>query len=132
MINNKWKGGTSMHYFHPLSIASERSVSQNAPITESPFPPVDTQRLHVSAGKMLGIIKQSQLLINKIVDSPDFATELMDAAQLSDKKKVNELIQSTGITSKVTTKYTPSGIHIEFDNDETLGGCCKLQIALRW
>jgi hypothetical protein len=121
-----------MHYFHPLSIASEWSVSQTVPRPENPFPPVDTKRLHVSAEKMLKIIKQSQLLINRIVDSPDFASQLMDSAQLSNQKKVDELIQSTGITGKVTSKFTPSGLHIEFDNAETLGECCKLQIALRW
>ena len=123
------EGGTCVHYFRPLWIASEWSVSQNNP---NPFPPVNTQRLHASAGKMLEVIKQSQLLINRIVDSPDFAHGLMDAAQLSNQKKVDELIQATGITSKVTSKFTPSGIHIEFDNAETLGECCKLQIALRW
>lgn len=121
-----------MHYYHPLWIASEWSVSQNAPRPESQFPAVDTHRLHASAGKMLEVIKQSQLLINRIVDSPDFAHDLMDAAQFSNQKKVDALIQSTGITSKVTTKYTPSGIHIELDNAETPGECCKLQIALRW
>lgn len=121
-----------MHYFHPLWIASEWSVAQNAPIPENPFPAVDTRRLLVSADKMLKIIKQSQLLINRIVDSPDFASELMDSAQLSNQKKVDELIESTGITSKVTTKFTPSGLHLEFDNTEMLGECCKLQIALRW
>jgi len=118
-----------MHYFHPLWIASVSPISQNAP---NPFPPVNTQRLHASAGKMLEVIKQSQLLINTIVDSPDFARNLMDAAQLSNQQKVDELIQSVGITSKVTTKFTPSGIHIELDNAEMLGECCKLQIALRW
>ena len=113
-----------MYYFHPHWIAS-----QNAP---NPFPPVNTQRLHASAEKMLEVIKQSQLLINRIVDSPDFAHDLMDVAQLSNQKKVDDLIESTGITSKVTTTFTPSGIHIELDNSEKIGECCKLQIALRW
>lgn len=118
-----------MHYFHPLWRASERSISPNAP---NPFPPVNTQRLHVSAGKMLEVIRQSQLLLNKIENSSDFAHELMDAAQLSNQKKVDELIQSTGITTKVATAFTPSGIHIELDNADNAGECCKLQIALRW
>ncbi len=121
-----------MHYFHPLWIASEWTVAQNAPRPESPFPPVDTQRLHVSAEKMLKIIRQSQLLINMIVDSPNFSNELMAAAQLSNQKEVDKLIRSTGITSKVTTKFTPSEIQIELDNAETLGECCKLKISLRW
>ena len=113
-----------MHYFHPHWIAT-----QNVP---NPFPPVNTQRLHASAEKMLEVIKQSQLLINRIVDAPGFAHDLMDGAQLSNQKKVDDLIQSTGITSKVTTTFTPSGIHIELDNSEEIGECCKLQIALRW
>lgn len=121
-----------MHYFHPLWIASEWSVLENAPRPVSPYPAIDTRRLHESAGRMQKIIKQSQLFINRIVDSPEFASELMDAAQLSNQKKVDELIQASGITSKVTTKFTPSGIHIELNNAEKLGECCKLQIALRW
>ena len=130
-----------MHYFHPLWIASERSSfiatntnaqSQTNPRPESPFPPINTQQLHTSAEKMLDITKQAQFVINRIVDSQDFAHELMDASQLSNQKKVDELIKSTGVTSKVTTKFTPSGIQIEFDNAEKSGDCCKLQLTLKW
>ncbi|WP_342511634.1 hypothetical protein MKY34_14115 [Sporosarcina sp. FSL K6-1522] len=130
-----------MHYFHPLWIAGESSssVRTNASVqsqtnsrSESPFPSVNTQQLHTSAEKMLDITKQAQFVINRIVDSQSFAYELMDASQLSNQKKVDELIKSTGVTSKVKTKFTPSGIHIEFDNAEKLGDCCKLQISLRW
>ncbi|MFJ7935952.1 hypothetical protein [Sporosarcina sp. NPDC096371] len=130
-----------MHYFHPLWIAPEGvgpihanvyALSQTAPRPENLFPPVDTHQLHASAGKMLEIIKQAQLLINKVVDSSEFAFELMNASQLSNQQKVDELIKSTGVTSKIKTKFNPSGIHIELDNAEKLGECCKLLIALQW
>ena len=75
---------------------------------------------------------EARLLIDKIVSTPEFATELMDAAQLSNQKRVEELIASTGVKVKVETTYTPSGIQIEFDNSELGGGCCKLEIGLLW
>ena len=99
---------------------------------KSQFPPIDTKRLHSSAEKFLEIMGEARLLIDKIVSTPEFATELMDAAQLSNQKRVEELIASTGVKVKVETTYTPSGIQIEFDNSELGGGCCKLEIGLLW
>lgn len=130
-----------MHYLHPLWIVSDKSIpnhvnryldSQTAFRPDNPFPPVDTQLMHSSAKKMLELTTQSRFLINKLVDSPNFAYELMDAAQQSNQNKVNELIKSTGITSKVKTKFSPTGIHLEFENAEMPGRCCKLQMALQW
>ena len=78
-------------------------------------------------------MKQADLLVNKIVNSNEFAFELMDAAQLSNTKKVEELILSTGITIKLKTNYTPTGILIDLDNSEDdEGGCCQLRMALKW
>jgi|1185.fasta_scaffold321765_2 hypothetical protein len=56
----------------------------------------------------------------------------MDAVQQSNKKKVEELILSTGATIKVKTPFTPTGICIVLDKSEVEGDCCDLLIALCW
>lgn len=96
------------------------------------FPPVDVGGLTYSAQQFQKLMEQAGLLINTINRSHQFAIELMNAAQVSDRKKVIDLIRSTGITIKMETKFTPSGIQITLDNSEMEGGCCKLLIALRW
>lgn len=116
-----------MHYFHPQKIALDRS-----PTPINPFPPVDTARLHVSAQRFKELMQQANLLIEKIANSDEFAHQLMHEAQLSNTKKVEELIISAGITLKVNTSFTPTGIRIELDNSENQGGCCKLLMSLHW
>lgn len=99
---------------------------------QNSFPPIDTKKLHSSAENFQEIMREARLLIDKIVSTPSFASELMDAAQLSNQRKVEELIASTGVTVKIETTFSPTGIQIEFDNSELGGGCCKLDIGLLW
>ena len=108
-------------FFYPPSVPVHRQ-----------FPPVDVGGLTDSARQFQKLMEQAGLLINSINRSRQFAFDLMNAAQLSDEKRVNELIRSTGITIKMETKFTPTGIQIILDNSEMEGGCCKLLIALRW
>lgn len=96
------------------------------------FPAVDIQQLDASVHKFQILMKQANLLINKLADDPEFAKELMGAAQQSNKNKVNELIRLTGITIKIKTTFTPTGIRIVLDNSEFEGGCCNLLVGLRW
>jgi len=78
-------------------------------------------------------MKQADLLAVMIVNSDEFAVSLMEAAQHSDAIKVQKLVLSTGITAKVETKFTPSGIRIKLDNsDEEPGDCCNLIMSLHW
>jgi len=96
------------------------------------YPNVDTQQLEASVHRFQQLIKQAELLINKLANSKQFAHDLMSAAQVSDEKKVMKLIKSTGITIKVKTAFTPTGIRIILDNAKYGGDCCDLLIALRW
>lgn len=77
-------------------------------------------------------MKEAHKLVDKINTSKEFAHELMHEAQLSNAKKVDELIKSTGITIKVETSFTPTGIHIKLDNSEVQGRCCQLAMLLHW
>lgn len=98
------------------------------PTNNSSFPPVDTHKLKTSAKSIQSIMQQSQLLISKIAESEQFAHNLMNAAQVSNKTEVDQLITSTGITIKFDTKFTPDGIQIRF----TEHACCGLTIILDW
>jgi len=122
-------------YYHPhwLAVNNQGPAQTNHPeSTENLFPPINTDRLNKSAHSFRELMRQADLLIDKIISNPAFSNELMNAAQLSNKKKVQELVRSAGITIKGDINYHPSGIRIELDNSESRGNCCKLQIALSW
>lgn len=121
-------------YFHPrLATASKVTSHVNTVLDrENSFPPVNTKRLNTSAQRFQVLMEQADLLIDKIISSNEFAHELKTAAQLSETKKVEELILSTGITIKVKTKFTPSGIQINLKNSDEGGGCCDLLMTLHW
>ncbi|MDS9471197.1 hypothetical protein [Sporosarcina pasteurii] len=96
------------------------------------FPPVNTSQFNASAKEYKALLKEAQILIEKILNSPDFAQTLMHEAQLSNQQKVDELIASTGITLKVKTTYSPSSVHIEIFSEESKSGCCILEMKLYW
>ncbi|MGE7997771.1 hypothetical protein ACQKOF_03690 [Lysinibacillus sp. NPDC093190] len=98
------------------------------PTNRSPFPPVNTNRLKTSAKRIKAIMQQAQLLTDKIDESEQFAHDLMNAAQQSNKTEVEKLIALTGITLKFETNYTPDGFHITFTDKS----CCKLTLILNW
>ena len=119
-------------YFHPPMKATNSKVANMVLKHETSFPPVNTKRLNTSAQRFQELMRQAELLIDRIANSNEFSYELMTAAQLSQTKKVDELILSTGITLKVETIYTPSGIHINLKNSEDGAGCCDLLMTLHW
>lgn len=114
---------------YPLWMAvNQATPSPKQPATNSPFPAVDTSRLKTSVKSMQVIMQQAQLLTTKIADSDQFSHDLMNAAQLSNKKEVDRLITSLGITVQFDTKFTPSGIEVHlFDI-----ACCGLTVNLGW
>ncbi len=120
-------------YSDPLWLFNEHLLQSQAPLRpQSPFPPINTQVLNTSAQSFQELLKQADLLAAKIVNSREFAQKLMEAAQLSNTKTVEELIVSTGITLKIKTYFTPSGIRIELNNAANAGDCCNLQMSLKW
>lgn len=96
------------------------------------YPPVDTEKLHQSTQKFQTLMTQASLLMNKINSSSAFAHDLMDAAQQSNKQKVQKLIQSTGISVPVKSHFNPDRIIFELSNVEAGKGGCDLHIALQW
>ncbi|MCZ2258135.1 hypothetical protein [Sporosarcina sp. G11-34] len=125
----------SYPYYHPQWLALNTTIPVNpnsAVKPQSPFPPINTTILNSSAQQFQELMKQANLLLDKIINSKEFAHELMDSAQLSNTKKVDELILSTGITLHVKTDFTPTGIRIKIDNFNQENSCCDLTIELHW
>lgn len=98
----------------------------------SQFPPVNPEHLKSSAKKFQALMKEAQQIVVRIGNDEKFAYELMNAAQLSQKEKVENMIKSTGITIKSKVDFTPTGIRIFLDNSDEFNNCCDLLIALRW
>lgn len=133
-----------LYYPYPFYLTQGMPVRYPPPPIQGPFQPwhhsrlyrqfseVNTQQLEISAHRFQELMKQANLLVNKIANSKQFAHALMFAAQQSDEKTVNELIKSTGVTIDIKTTFTPTGIRIVLDNTEKPGDCCDLLIALRW
>lgn len=117
---------------YPFYRPDQTVYQSNAVQVQNTFPPVNTENLHVSAERFQVLIRDARLLTDKIVSDPAFASDLMNAAQLSDQKTVDQLIQSTGISIKTKTYFSPTGIRIEFDSTEIGEGCCKLDMRLMW
>lgn len=121
----RWLGNVSAHFIEHLQ-------PQTALRPQSSFPTINTQRLNTSAQRFQELLKQADLLAGKIVNSKEFAHDLMEAAQLSNTKKVEEIIISTGITLKIKTDYNPNGIRIELNNADNEVACCNLLMTLKW
>lgn len=96
------------------------------------FPPVDTSKFNASAKKYQLLTKQINLFFDKVTTSQQFSNDLMEAAQLSNTKKVEEMIKSVGITAKINCNFTPTGIIIDVTNGESGGDCCHLRVTLPW
>lgn len=128
--------------FFPFVYVPDLFYSTNAVLVSIPnhlqlqnqhlFPPVNIEKLHSSAKRFQTLIHDARLLTDKIVSDSLFASDLMNAAQLSDQETVDRLIQSTGITIKTNTSFSPSGIRIQFDSTEIGESCCKLDMRLTW
>jgi hypothetical protein len=96
------------------------------------FPDVDTTLFNQSAVTFRQLIRDASTVLDRLADSKDFAHEVMSAAQISNTAKVEELIQSTGIKSKVEPSFNPDGLTMVFQAKVEDTDCCKLTMTLRW
>ncbi|MBS4220452.1 hypothetical protein KHA96_19295 [Bacillus sp. FJAT-49711] len=96
------------------------------------FPPISTKQFVQSTQKYQALVNEANKIINKISTTPKLAHDIMDAAQKSNQSKVDQLIQSTGITVKAKNHFTPDGLVIELSNAKGPGDCCTLRLALKW
>jgi hypothetical protein len=96
------------------------------------YPPVDPTLFNQSAIAMQKLMSDGSLILKKLAESKEFAFKIMSAAQESDTKKVQQLIDSIGIQSKVDIYYNPDGIRLTLSSKDEQIDCCKLAISLRW
>ena len=111
---------------HPAPVAYCREQGQ------SPYPPVNIQKFDISAKQFQELVQQARLFTDKIIGSKQFAFDIMNAAQLSDQKKVEELVKSTGISIPFQVKFTPTAIQVILDNSSEKVDCCSLLVGLHW
>ncbi|WP_153722813.1 hypothetical protein [Sporosarcina cascadiensis] len=117
-------------YFHHLFYPLWASVPAQAVNDTGHYPPIDTRRFQSSANEFHQLLKQSELLLTQIQQSPEFAKELMEAAQQSNQAKVDQLVASVDETITVECHYTPDGIQLKYRDRK--GVCCVLTIGLGW
>ncbi|RYG73009.1 hypothetical protein EU245_07965 [Lentibacillus lipolyticus] len=96
------------------------------------YPTVDTSLLSQSANETKKLMNDANTIIDKLAESQEFSTEVMNAAQTSNHEKVKSLMHSTGIASNVDTQFNPDGLRLIFKSQIDGQDCCKLRIALRW
>ncbi|MBM7661306.1 hypothetical protein JOC85_002078 [Bacillus mesophilus] len=96
------------------------------------FPAVDSTMFSESAVAFQQLLRDASTVLKHLAEDKNFANEVMSAAQHSNPKKVEELIKSTGIDSKVDTTFNPDGITFKFEANVHGTDCCKLSMTLRW
>ncbi|NHM33466.1 hypothetical protein [Neobacillus terrae] len=95
------------------------------------YPPINIGIFESSIKSMQKIASEAVVLLNRISD-PGFARRIMNAAQTGNKKEVDRLINSAGVSTPITIKYTPSGILLTLVSVAKGGNCCSLSMHLKW
>ncbi|WP_075982754.1 hypothetical protein [Bacillus massilinigeriensis] len=119
------------HYPYPPYYSS----IQNDSIPYIPYrtyPPVNPNIFMSSAKHMQVIMLDASSLLEKMASNRKFSYELMSAAQQSNKRKVQELIHSSGIKSNPQVTYNPDGLKLTFIANDKQSDCCQLSLNLRW
>ncbi|NSL50628.1 hypothetical protein [Calidifontibacillus erzurumensis] len=96
------------------------------------FEKVDVTIFNESLKAYRLLLRDASLVLNKLAESKTLAEQVMGAAQLSDTKEVERLIQSLGISSNFKVTYNPDGIHLKFWSEVQGTECCQLDMAIRW
>ncbi len=95
------------------------------------YPPVDTSIFEQSVAAFQKTVSEASIILRKFSDR-QFAARLMTAGQAGNQQEVDRLIKSTGITTPVTTKYTPTGVLLTIHAHAQGSQCCTLTMFLRW
>lgn len=143
VFNNQGQPITVMYPGYYSNITNQPIINHRLPSQPSyePYyykechrkvPDVDPSLFNESAISMQALLKDASTVLNALADSKPFAKKVMAAAQISNLKEVDRLIQSTGIHSKVHTSFNPDGINLKLSSKVGDTECCKLTIALRW
>ena len=111
----------------PTPLSRQQAMPTNE-TNRSTYPTVNTKKLGTSVKNVQKMVPQVQLLFDRIAKSDQFASDLKNAAQRSDKATVNRLIRSVGVTNEFEIKYTPDSIQIKLIEKN----CCFFTVVLDW
>ncbi|MGY3717858.1 hypothetical protein ACWE42_20305 [Sutcliffiella cohnii] len=93
---------------------------------------VDPTLFTKSASEMQTLMSDASIILGRLSQSKQFASQVMTAAQQSDQAKVNALLKSTGIQSIVQAEYNPDRLLLKLSSAVYEVDCCILTISLRW
>lgn len=117
---------------HCLFFYKNKSNESDEPQGLRPYPEVNPSLFKSSAQKAIALMQDANLVMSKITSSTSFSRDLMSAAQESNQKEVERLIQSTGIKKKPKITYNPDGITMNFTDFVGDRECCHIITELRW
>lgn len=124
-----WNTSPSLYYpYYQASIPQTNYYSG----VRNQYPTVNTKQLTASASNFQKLMKDADKVIDEFANSNDFSYQVMEAAQKSDKDKVEKLIKGTGIKHPVNIQFNPDGIRLTFLAKTEQVDCCKLEMALHW
>lgn len=137
--NSPYEGEKNMHPYHPYYYHSpyDQQYHRNLPYYQTyysnriPTQPDPTMFMN-SARQTKNLLRDGQLILDKIANSKPFSLEIMRAAQSSNNAKVEELLKSTGIKQKPQIKYSPDGLTVTLINEQNNIDCCHLILKIRW
>lgn len=98
------------------------------------YPPTDQEMLIHSVEEFLLLMRQGEILLNRLSDR-SFSKIIMEEAQKGNQKEVDEQIKTIeGLFVPTTIKYTPSGIIFNLASPAISKGedCCILNMTLKW
>ncbi|MBM7097875.1 hypothetical protein JSY36_19235 [Bacillus sp. H-16] len=100
---------------------------------EGLFPPVETTLFEQSLRASRELFNHGQTVVDDLAASETKMLNLMNAAQAGDDKKVDQIVQSTGVPVDVETTYTPTSVTFRLRNSTAgIARCCTLTINLVW
>ncbi|GEN45832.1 hypothetical protein [Alkalibacillus haloalkaliphilus] len=96
------------------------------------FPEIDPSKFKESAEAFSQLMADGSLMLDELSQSDELAFEVMEAAQVNDINRVQELLQATGVTHDLDVEFTPSGITLRMRTSANAGNCCVLTMLLKW
>ncbi|MDQ1913437.1 hypothetical protein RAC89_23855 [Paenibacillus sp. GD4] len=96
-----------------------------------PYPAIDISTFEHSVAAFQRMVSDAGAILTKFAE-PQYARNLMEAAQMGNRQEVDRLIKSIGTSAPVTTQYTPTGVLLTIHAQAQASKCCTLTMYLRW
>ena len=95
------------------------------------YPQIDTSTFMTSVTALQKISADTDIILKKFADR-NFAFSLMEAAQAGNQQKVDQMMNSIGIHSKISAKFSPSGLTLAIVPPAPNPPCCLLTMHFKW